>query len=289
MIGVTLRQLEYVVAIADHGGFGAAASVCAVSQPALSAQVAIVEDTLGVVLFERSRPVRPTRDGARVIDAARAVLRSARDLHALARGLADPLAGTVVIGVIPTFAPYLIGRLHPRFQAELPRLDVRWREAKTADLELAVADGTVDVAWIADKPSRDDLDHRVIGHEPFLAVLPGRGDPTPVALADLHAPVLLLEDGHCLRDQTTALCQAHTLPTSAFTATSLATLVQLVAAGFGVTFLPACAVAHEVGPGVHARPLTEPVGRAAVLAWRRTDPRERLFDALARVAGAMLG
>lgn len=282
-LDLTVRQIEYVVAVADAGSFSAAAEACAVSQPSLSAQVARVEELLGMALFERSRPVRVARGAQRIVAQARAVLDAARSLEDLGRELADPTGGLVHIGMIPTFAPYLLPRLHPTLKAELPRLTVAWHEAKTEDLERMLIAGEVDVALIADAPTSDALDHRIVGREAFLAVIP-RTATAPVALhlADVARPaLLLLDDGHCLRDQTVALCRQHALSPSPFHATSLTTLVQMVAAGLGATLLPACAVEVETSRAdVQVRPLIEAAGRDAVLVWRRTFARDALVDRL---------
>jgi LysR family hydrogen peroxide-inducible transcriptional activator len=285
-LDLTVRQLEYVVAVADAGTFGAAADACAVSQPSLSTQVARVEELLGVVLFERSRPVRPTPGGLRLLTQARVVLREARTLEDLGRELADPEGGELRVGMIPTFAPYLLPRLHPALRAELPGLRLHWHEAKTTDLERLLLEGDLDLALLADRPAPEALAHRVVGHESFVGLFPGPGPATETSLAAMSSwDLLLLDDGHCLRDQTVAVCRAHALSPSSFTATSLTTLVQMVATGLGATLLPQCAVLAETARAdVHARPLVEEAGREFVLVWRRTFPREPLVS---RVADAV--
>ncbi len=185
--------------------------------------------------------------------------------------------------VIPTFAPYLLPRLHPHLHAAFPTLTVRWQEAKTADLEAMLVSGELDVGLIADRPSADGLAHRVVGREPFVALLLWKGTAAPVRLAELASfELLLLDDGHCLRDQAEAVCRQHALAPSPFHATSLPTLVQMVASGAGATLLPHCAVAIETAhANVHARPLVEDVGRQAVFVWRGSFPRATLVDRVA--------
>lgn len=283
---LSLRQLEYLVAVADHTSFGAAANACGVAQPSLSAQVAKAEEALGIAIFERSRPVRASREGERVLAQARAVLAAARALEAEARALSNPAGGEVEIALIPTLAPYLLPRLHPAVAAALPELQVHWRESKTEVLERQLVDGSIDLGLLATLPEDDRLEARELGSEAFVAALPGEGVSAPITLAELtRRPLLLLDEGHCLRDQTLAVCARHQLAPTPFQATSLATLVQLVAAGVGVTLLPACAAPIEAGRAkVHLRPLVEAEGRPLILAWRRSWPRAPLAETLGQIA-----
>jgi LysR family hydrogen peroxide-inducible transcriptional activator len=223
------------------------------------------------------------------VAAVREVLGRARALEELGGELADPVGGTVSVGIIPTLAPYLLPRLHVRLAELAPRLRVRWNELKTADLEEQLPAGTIDLGVLATVPTIDGLDARRVGHEPFVAVLPGEGEPAPVSLDTLaDRPMLLLDDGHCFRDQALAVCRRHALGPAPFRATSLATLVQMVGADLGVTLLPACAVGEAERARVHLRPLVEDVGRDVVVAWRRSYPRGPLVRRFAEaVQGVM--
>lgn len=246
----TLRQLQYAAAVADERSFRKAAERCAVSQPALSAQLASLEEGLGVRLFERDRRrVLPTAAGVELLGRVRPLLVAADDLAAAAKGHRDPLAGPLSIGVIPTVAPYLLPAIAPAIRKKLPRLDVRWLEEKTPDLLARLAAGTIDAALLALEVDLGPLESLVIAEDPFLLA----AAPThPLAvggdakLSELRGePVLLLEEGHCLREQALELCTRVRAREAGFRSTSLATLVQMVAAGAGVTLLPALAVEAE--------------------------------------------
>ncbi len=288
---VTLRQLQYVTAIADARSFRRAAEACRVSQPSLSAQVAEAERALGVRLFERDRRrVLVTGAGEAVVARARAVLVAADDLVETARRGADPLAGTLRVGVIPTVGPYLLPRIAPALRKALPRLELHWHEDRTAVLVRRVAAGELDAALLAREADLGELAVAELARDPFvLAVAPGhplaRG-AGPVSLQSLEGErVLLLDDGHCLRDQALAVCSRAGAEELGFRATSLSTLVQMVASGAGVTLLPRIAVETEAPrAGLRARPLAEPSpGRTLVLAWRRGSAAEPALRALAEI------
>ena len=247
----TLRQLQYLAAVAETGSFRRAAERCAVSQPALSAQIAAVEAGLGVRLFERDRRrVLPTAAGQELLDRARRLLVDADDLTEAARRLGDPLAGTVRVGVIPTISPYLLPEVVPALRRKQPRLNVQWIEDKTDVLAARLHEGSLDGALLAMEPRLGEFAHEIIGDDPFLLAAP-RTHPlaatrAPARLADLRgAGVLLLDDGHCLRDQALAVCAKGEAEELGFRATSLATLVQMVASGAGVTLLPRLAAPAE--------------------------------------------
>lgn len=285
----TLRQLQYVVAVADELNFRRAAERCAVSQPSLSAQVAQVEDALGVRLFERDRRrVLPTPAGQALVARARTLLRDADDLVTAARLAADPLRGTLRIGVIPTISPYLLPRVTPALRRAFPALTVAWVEEKTDTLVRELDAGALDAALLALEADLGDLDHAVVAVDDFL--LAARPDdplaraPGPVRRADLSAAeVLLLDDGHCFRDQALSFCAGAGARELAFRATSLPTLCQMVAGGAGVTLLPALAVPTEAErAGLVVRRFADPAPhRTIALAFRRRSP---LGDALRRVA-----
>ncbi len=287
----SVRQLQYVVAVAELGGFRKAADACGVAQPSLSAQVAQVEAVLGVQVFERSsRSVRVTAAGAPLVDRARQVLVAMHDLREAARLQGDPLRGTLRIGVIPTVCPYLLPEVSPAVQRALPNLQIQWSEEKTRTLIRQIEEGRIDAAVLALDERVADLDHVVIGDDPFvLAAAPGHPLVTgkrPASPAALDgASVFLLEDGHCFRDQAMALCTRAGAHEAGLRATSLSTLVQMVGAGAGVTLLPAMAVAVENRRGQLAvRAFKAPApSRTLVLAWRKGSALRRPLTAVAGV------
>lgn len=288
----TLRQLQYVRAVAELRSFRRAAEACGVSQPALSVQVAQVEELLGVVLFERSqRKVLLTPAGEVLLVRIRALLVDAGSLVDAARRASDPLAGTLRIGVIPTVAPYFLPRVAPALRVHFPRMGVVWTEEKTPVLAERLAAGTLDAMLLALEADLGEVAHAEVAHDPFvLAVPPGHRlaqGHDPVTDADLAGEgVLLLDDGHCFRTQALAYCARTEVHETAFRATSLGTLVQMVAGGAGVTFLPSCAIATEVPrAGLVVQELAVPAPyRTVVLAWRRGSP---LAEALGLVAATM--
>ena len=271
---VTLRQLQYVVAVAEAKSFRAAAERCRVSQPSLSAQIAEVESALSVRLFDRDRRrVLLTAAGAEVVERARRLLTAMDELLEAGGRHADPLRGAVRIGVIPTIAPYLLPRLAPALRQALPGLQLTWTEDKTAVLTQLLEGGEIDAAVVALESNLDGLEHAVIGSDPFvLAAAPGHplaGGGRPARFNDLRgATLLLLEDGHCLRDQVLDLCAQAGAEDQGFRATSLATLTQMVASGAGITLLPRLALAVENrGDRLCIRPFTRPApSRTIVLA-----------------------
>jgi LysR family transcriptional regulator, hydrogen peroxide-inducible genes activator len=288
----TLRQLQYVVAIAETRSFRRAADLCAVSQPSLSAQVAQLERALGVRLFERTqRRVLVTRAGEELLARARRVLHEADDLVEAATRLTDPFAGRLRMGVIPTISPYLVPEIAPVLRARYPRLRLLWTEDKTGVLAAMLRAGDLDAALVAREAELGDVEAEVLGRDPFVLAAP-LGHPlsvkaTPARARDLHgARVLLLDDGHCFRDQALAWCTRARAEELDFRATSLGTLTQMVAGGAGVTLLPQLALATETRRGqVRTRPFAEPApGRTLALVWRRGTP---LAPALRAVAGTI--
>jgi LysR family hydrogen peroxide-inducible transcriptional activator len=288
----TLRQLQYAVAIADTLSFRKAAARCRVAQPSLSAQLAELETALGVRLFERDRRrVLLTTAGRELIERARLVLREADDLFERARRAQDPLAGTLRIGVIPTISPYLLPRLTTAFRAAFPRLTILWTEDKTENCVRALDEGGLDAALVALEADIGDLEHAIIGVDPFvLATAPGHplgAKTTPVRASDLRdSDVLLLDDGHCFRDQALAVCttaKAHELE---FRATSLPTLAQMVAGGAGITLLPSLAVPTEARRArLRVRPFAAPAPKRTIaLVWRKRSPLIGALEALAAEA-----
>lgn len=290
----TLRQLQYLIAVADTRSFRAAAQACAVSQPALSAQIAAMEGAMGVRLFERDRRrVVPTTASEPILQRARRLLLEADDLAGVARSLGDPLAATVRLGVIPTVSPYLLPRIVPALQTRHPRLTILWTEDKTDALVERVQAGTLDAALLAMEVRLPDLERSIIGRDAFvLAAPPGhrvlrrRG---PVTRAELdEVEVLLLEDGHCLRDQALSFCAKAGAHELGFRATSIPTLVQMVAAGAGVTLLPEMALPTETKRAdLSVRAFANPVpGRTIGMVWRRGTATEVALKAIAATVRA---
>lgn len=287
----TLRQLQYVVAVADELSFRRAAERCHVSQPSLSVQVAQIEAGLGVHLFERShRKVLVTLAGRALVERARRLLVEADDLVDAGRRASDPLAGTVRIGVIPTIAPYLLPTAAPALRAQLPRLTVAWREDKTHSLVNALHGGALDAALLALEADLGEVERAIVARDPFvLALRPDHAlarRASPVEPSELRGEeVLFLDEEHCFRDQALEVCSAARARESEFRATSLATLVQMVAGGAGVTLLPALAVATEAGhAGLRVRPMASTRAcRTIALVWRKRSPLAPTLREVARV------
>ncbi|MGA0839473.1 MAG: DNA-binding transcriptional regulator OxyR [Pseudomonadales bacterium] len=283
---MNLRDLRYLVAVAEHRHFGRAAAACFVSQPTLSTQVRKLEDELGVVLIERnSRQVMLTPVGERIVDQAQRVLREVHQLVDIAQSFKDPFGGEFRLGIIPTVAPYLLPRILGPVQRRFPNLRTQLTEAQTQVLARMLRDGELDAVVLALPLDEDHVEQLPIYTEPFfLAVskLHPKAGVAEVRLEDLeNETVLLLEDGHCLRDQALALCNtAHATENLNVRATSLETLRQMVAANAGVTLMPALAVTPGSGP-VHYLPFTgaEP-HRQIGLCWRTSSTRDSLLREL---------
>jgi LysR family transcriptional regulator, hydrogen peroxide-inducible genes activator len=284
----TVAVLRYVVAVDDHRHFGRAAAACHVAQPSLSALIAQWERRMDCRIFERGgRDIRPTPAGVRIIAASREALAALAAVESAAASLRPPFFGPVRLGVIPTVGPYALPFVLPALRAAFPDLDLPIREATTAALTTALADGELDIALVALLPGMETRWAAVpLYTEPFHAALP-RGhaqararviDPSALAGDDL----LLLADGHCLREQALELCR-HRRPhrTGAdVSATSLETLRQIVIAGGGVTLLPALATG-EADPRLIMRPVQGDPGRTVGLIWRTQDPRGDAYRTLA--------
>jgi LysR family hydrogen peroxide-inducible transcriptional activator len=288
----SVRQLESLVAVADQRSFRRAAGALEISQPALSAQVQAAERLLGVQVFERDRrSVLVTPAGEEVIGRARAALAAIDEVGDAPRRRAEPLDGPLRLGVIPSVAPYWLPALLPAVRARFPKLELILREDQTARLLAQLGAGTLDVAFLA-LPVPGDLTTAPVAREAFVAAAP-RGSALTRARRklterDLDAhTVLLLEDGHCLRDQALAVCErGGAVEAMAVRATSLPTLVQMVAGGLGVTLLPEAAAAALLQPRgpVAAAPFGSPApGRTLGLAWRTSSARLREFRMLAEL------
>ena len=288
----SLRQLQYAVAVADELSFRRAAARCRVSQPSLSAQLAQLEDVLGVRLFERDRRrVLVTAAGKDIVERARRLLADADALLDAGKRASDPFVGTLRVGVIPTIAPYALPSIAPRLRKRFPQLTVAWREDKTEVLAATLQAGELDAALLALEAEIGDVDREIIADDPF--VLAARhSDPlakkaTPVQTSELRgAEVLLLDDGHCFRDQALDVCTMGRAREGEFRATSLTTLVQMVAGGSGVTLLPELAVATEAArAGLTVRPIASAKAhRTIALVWRKRSP---LAPALHEIGSVM--
>ena len=250
---LTLRQLRYLQALAQHRHFGRAAEACTVSQPALSMQIRDLEKLLGVDLVER-RPgdVALTEAGIEIARRGEQVLAAARDLVDFARHRGRLLTGKLQAGVIPSLAPYVLPRILPLLQQRFPELRVELRETQTKFLVEELLRGTLDVVMLALPVGETEIETLPLFDDPFLLAVPA-ADPRPVArrvnARDIDQQrLILLEEGHCLRDQALAYCAAARGPMrrSSLGATSLATVMQMVANGYGVTLVPQIAVDVEV-------------------------------------------
>jgi LysR family hydrogen peroxide-inducible transcriptional activator len=288
----SLRQLQYAVAVAEVLSFRKAAELCHVSQPSLSSQLALLEDALGVQLFERDkRRVLLTAEGQEVVLRAKRVLVEVRDLTDVARRSADPLSGTVRIGILPTISPYLLPLLTPKLRTEFERLTIAWLEDKTGTLVAKLADGSLDAALVALEAELGEIDKEVIAKDPFVVAAapdhPIAHRDGPAARSELRSTdVLLLDDGHCFREQALAFCENARARELEFRATSLGTLVQMVAGGAGVTLLPALSVATEVRRAeLKIRYFSAPAPeRTIALIWR---PHSPLAATMRKVASAI--
>lgn len=287
----TLRQLQYVDVLAETLSFRRAAERCHVSQPALSAQIAEVESQLGVTLFERSRKhVLLTPAARALLPAVRRAITAADDLRWAAEHERDPDAAAYRIGVIPTISPYLLPRIAPAIAAARPKLRLMWLEDKTETLVQALEDGRIEAALLALEAPLGEVEHAELGRDPFVLAVP-RAHPLAkgkgrVPLDALQGEsILLLDDGHCFRDQALSFCAQAGPEELGFRATSLTTLAQMVASGAGVTLLPELAVATEnqAGTLVMRRFEAPEPHRTLALVWRRHSPLREPLTALAQL------
>ncbi|TYC67282.1 LysR family transcriptional regulator [Stappia sp. BW2] len=287
MINITLKQLRYFEALARHGHFGKAAEACAISQPALSMQIKEMEEVLGATLFERGgRQIRLTHFGEIAADRARDILRSAEELGDLARASRDRLVGRLRIGVIPTIAPYLLPSVVGALTKSYPELDIHVRETVTPKLIDELDDGRLDTAIVALPVSEATLAETALFSERFVLVRSAREANAPLPNADSlrEMRLLLLEEGHCFRDQALSFCNLQSgPPREVLDASSLSTLVQMVSAGMGVTLIPEMAVPVETrsaSVAISRFEAPEPT-RTIGMVWRRRSP---LAGQLAEIA-----
>jgi LysR family hydrogen peroxide-inducible transcriptional activator len=290
---MNLRDLRYAVAVADRGHFGRAAVACNVSQPTLSGQILKLEEELQVKLFERAgKTVRPTRIGTEILTLARQALAAANDILATAQASRDPLAGELRFGVIPTLAPYLMADVLRLAERELPAAPLVLVEEMTYQLLDRLLDGELDAALIATDPQDERLASSDVFDDPFLLAMAPTSrlaSRQSVSIADVgEENVLLLSDGHCLRDQALELCSGVSTDGTGgdVRASSLETLLHLAAAGYGVTFIPRLAwEGRERASGrLVVGPLAESRARRRVrMVWRRGLPRVAAVEALTRI------
>jgi LysR family hydrogen peroxide-inducible transcriptional activator len=287
-----LKDLRYLVAVADERHFGRAAAHCFVSQPTLSAQLKKLEQDLGVQLIERApNNVTLTPAGQEIVTRARRILEASDEVVQLAHGHRDPLAGKLRVALLPTIGPYLLPRVAPALRRTLPRLELRLYEYQTAPLLEKLQAGALDVGILALPVEAPGCEARELYEEPFTVALPGRhalAARKTLRVADLKGEtLLLLEDGHCLRDQALEICsRVGTKDPQDFRATSLETLRHMVATGAGVTLLPQLASRGAWGDarGVAVRPFANPAPSRHVGAlWRRSTARQAAIDAVCRV------
>lgn len=286
---MTLQDLRYLVALVDHGHFGRAAEACHVSQPTLSTQFKKLEEQLGVTLVERTnKAVHVTALGAEIVVRARQILAETEAIIETARRISGPLTGAFSLGVIPTLGPYLLPWLVPALKNSYPKLRLAVHEDLTAHLIDRLAAHRIDAALVALPISDSSLEALPLFDEPFWFAAP-RGhalaEGQTVTEADLHGrPLLLLTEGHCLRDQALAICPSAQVENSEeadFRATSLETIRQMVATGMGCTLLPAMALDDRRDGEIAVRPLANSLGRRIGLVWRRSYPRTRDLQLLA--------
>ena len=285
----TVKQLQYLVALRQHGPFGKAAEACFVTQSTLSAGLRELETLLGVTLVERTRRVvRFTALGEKVADKAVRVLREAEDLAELARAEGKPLHGELRMGVIPTIAPFLLPAMLPRLRKEWPSLKLYLREETSQAACEALQRGQLDCVLLALPYPCGDVEAAALLDDRLFVAFPG-GEAPGGAWVEVDSidenRMLLLEDGHCLKDHALSACNRPDLRAhAAMMGTSLHTLVQMVDNGLGVTFIPSMAIEAGIldGTGVDAKPLRSDLGfRRIALIWRRSSPREGEFQMLA--------
>jgi LysR family hydrogen peroxide-inducible transcriptional activator len=288
MNNVSLKHLRYFESLAQHGHFGRAASACAISQPALSLQIKELEAILGAPLVDRSaRQIRLTSLGEELALRVTDILRAVDELGDLARAALSPLLGRLRIGIIPTIAPYLLPAIIKALAAHAPALDLRPREAVTQTLLADLQMGKLDCAVMALPAGADTLHEEPLFDEEFVLVRPladaAKPVPNPETLREMR--LLLLEEGHCFRDQALSFCKlSQSLPRDVMEGSALSTLVQMVGAGIGVTLIPEMAVAIETrSAAVSVARLAHPRPKRRIgMIWRKTNP---LHNQLAHIAG----
>ena len=289
---MNLRDLKYLLALADHKHFGRAAAACFVSQPTLSTQIRKLEDELGVPLVERApRKVMLTPAGRDAAERARRIVAEVEQMKEAARRSQDPEAGTVRLGMFPTLGPYLLPHVVPRIRARFPHLELLLVEEKSDVLLSRLREGKLDAGLLALPVADDQLHTEFLFEEPFVLAVPEshplaqRGSLTLAELS--HQQLLLLEDGHCLREQALDVCRlSGANEKSEFRATSLETLRQMVAADVGITLLPALAVKPPVArsPNIHLLGFSDShPSRRIAMVWRKSSAMSGFLQVFAQV------
>jgi LysR family hydrogen peroxide-inducible transcriptional activator len=291
MADLKLKDLRYLVAVADTRHFGRAAERSFVSQPTLSAQLKKLEEYLGVQLIERApKRVALTAAGEEIVERARRILEASEEIVELAKGHRDPLAGRLKLALLPTIGPYLLPKVSARLRKSLPRLELMLYEYQTDPMLEKLHSGEIDVGILALPVTIDGLETYELYKEPFTVALPAShrlAQRASIRLEDLsHETLLLLEDGHCLRDQALDICASTDIHEKQdFRATSLETLRQMVAAGIGITLMPELAShgAYGNARGVAIKPFAKPVPTRTIGAvWRKSSARRTAILELAR-------
>ncbi len=286
----TIKQLQYLVALHDHGHFGKAAEACFVTQSTLSAGLRELESLIGITIVERTRRiVRFTALGERLADKARRVLREAEELGDMVRASGKPLSGELRMSVIPTIAPFLLPRILPRLRRDWPDLKLYLREETSGAACESLGHGRADCVLLALPYGCGDVEAETLFEDKLYVAYPGTDTPpdqaTPAMIDEKR--LLLLEDGHCLKDHVLSACNRPELRAEAsMLGTSLHTLVQMVDNDLGVTMLPEMAIKADIleHTGIIIRPLVaEHPSRSIALAWRRASPRSKEFQLLADV------
>jgi len=294
---MTLQELKYLVALADHGHFGKAAEACFITQSTLSTQIKKLEDFLGVTLFDRSlKRVTPTPIGREILQAARSIVEESERIRELAKHAQDPMARTIHLGVIPTLGPYYLPHALTLVHKKHPDLRLLLREEMTPQILGHLQDGKLDAGLLAMPVTDDNLRVEPLFYEPFHAAMPAGhalAKRDVLKVADIMSEkLLLLDEGHCLRDQALGVCGTGSRGREEVRATSLETLRQMVGMGLGLTLLPALAV--DAGPrvskkSIEIRPFkAPPPGRTIALVWRKRAPFPETFERLAQTLKDML-
>lgn len=293
---ITLRQLRYLSALVRHGHFGRAAESCAVTQPALSMQIRELESELKIDLVER-RPneIVLTEAGIEIAERAAKILNDVQDLTDLARHRGRVLAGTLRLGIIPSLAPYVLPLILPLLQSKYPDLRLEMRETLTKQLIEELEQGELDAIMVALPVEHSGFEALRLFEDPFLLAVSAEGAPSSKQRLNANAVdmrrLILLEEGHCLRDQALAFCSmTRTGAPASLGATSLATVMQMVANGYGITLVPEVAASIEVRDSrVKLFRFQEPEpARTIGLVWRATSPRKQDFTALGKVVTAAI-
>jgi LysR family hydrogen peroxide-inducible transcriptional activator len=294
-VDIKLKDLRYLVAVADSRHFGRAAEKCFVSQPTLSAQLKKLEDYLGVQLIERQpKNVTLTEAGEQIVARARRMLEASEEVMTLARAHRDPLAGRLRLALLPTIGPYLLPRVSQPIRKSLPRVELRLYEYQTAQMLEKLEAGDIDLGILALPIDMEGFEARELYAEPFTVAVPDNhrlAKRDSIRVDDLKGEtLLLLEDGHCLRDQALEVCNRVGLDEKHdFRATSLETLRQMVATGAGITLLPELASRGAYGNarGVSIRPFARPAPvRHVGAVWRKTSARRQVIDAMCELIAA---